>query len=251
LNASIRQYWRASGVSYLNDLSSVIALGASGVSANNPCFTDGIHKTTGCNDNIIGPLIFNAMQSVLGCQDFSCATTYSSGAAAAVATTAGSESTNTMTFTFAATPANCQVGNWITIVGTTPPGYSSTALNGVTPFGWYILTRSATQVTAYNDTTGLGAITVQGTGVCPQQQPSDNYMVLNHSSNTTLLPCEGWTGQVKGFKSVGGNTPTLVPYGTETIDGAASLTMAANTTVFLESRLTSTTAAGCNLFKVN
>jgi hypothetical protein len=250
LNASIRQNWKATGAAYLDDLSSVIALGAAGSSTNDPCFADGVHKTVGCNENIVAPLIYNAIQSVLGPQDFSTAPVYTSAAAAAVATTAGSESTNTMTFTFAATPANCQVGNWITIAGTTPSGYSSTPLNGITPFGWWIITRSATQVTAYNDTAGLGAITVQGTGVCPEQQPGENYDVLNFTGNFTLLPCEGWTGQTKWFKSIGGNTPTLVPYSTETIDGASTLTMGANATVGLQSTLASTTGAGCNLTRV-
>ena len=198
---------------------------------------DLIHPTQHAiyNDEI--PIIQRAVNRLYGNNSFGTATTYNSAAAAATATTAGSESTNTMTFTFGATPANCQVGNTITIAGATPSGY-----NG----NWTILTRSATQVTAWNQTTGLGAITVQGAGACPQQQDADVYALLNFGTgNFTLESCLGYSGQSIHLKNINAGSSTIVPFGSETINGASTYTLTAGSVVNLQAILTSNSAGGC------
>jgi len=250
LDTTIRNNAFASGVSYLSDLASVQILGASGASTG-ACFTDGIHQTAGCSQNITSALVYEAVASLLGPHDFSAAAVYAAPATAAVATTALSETGNTMTITMAATPANCQVGDWAVVAGTTPAGYSNSNLAGVSPFGWWINARNATTITAYNDTSGLGAQTGAGTVVCSQMQQADNYVVLNFGAgNFTMVPCEGWTGQTRWFKNINAVGSTIVPFGTETIDGAANISIASGATVGLQSRLTSLAAAGCNLFRV-
>jgi hypothetical protein len=248
-NGLVRSTWRQTGAAGLVDLASFPGVGADGANATSPPFISGdnIHLMNGALYNFAGVAVQNAMQMAAACQDFSCATTYSSAAAAAVATTAGSQTTNTITITMAATPANCQVGNTVHVAGTTPAGYSTSG--SWSSMGPQILTRSATQITYYNDNSGLGAITVQGTVVCPQMQPQDVYSIVNFGAgNYTLLSCQGQTGQRRYIRNINGTPTTLVPDGSESITGAgaAPTTLAANTTAILESTLVSASAAGCN-----
>lgn len=250
-DTTMRAQWRSTGAAYFSDLASVPALGASGASTSNPCFTDGVHQTQGCMENIDTPLMQNAISSIYGNSDSSSATIYASAATAAVATTAGSETGNTITITMTATPANCQVGNFAHVAGTTPAGYSTS--NSISSMGWQILTRSPTQVTFFDDTTGLGVITIQGTLVCPQQQPKDNYAIVNFGvGNFTLMSCQGWTGQTKTIQNINAVASTLVPDGAEGLTGigATSTTLAANSTAVIQSVLVSASAAGCNLVRL-
>ena len=237
----------------LNDYASDPNIGADGASASNVFFgsggvTDNLHPAQTSIYNIHAPLVNRGYARIYSSNNFSGGNVYSSAASAAVATTALSESTNTVTVTFGATPANCQVGNVITIAGVTPTGYNSTAANG-SPGSWLILTRSATQVTYYDATTGLGAASVQGTGVCPQQQDGDKYYTVNFGAgNTTLETCVGYIGQNIYIRNINAVASTLVPFGSETITGggAAPTTLAANSTAILQSQLVSAAAAGCN-----
>lgn len=246
LNAEMRQHWNT----FADGLVDVAAspLGVDGNSANTVLFSDGIHPTQYADTNIYAPLVARNINALYGNQSFSEATVYAAAAAAATATTAGSEVGNTITITFGATPANCQVGNMITLTGITPTGlgYNDT---------FYILTRSATQITAFSSVTGLGAITVQGTGVCTQQQDADVYTVVNFTGNFTLQSCVGLTGQNRYIRNINAGAVTLVPVSTNTFGGAAETvtgagatptTLAANTTAILQSQLVSSSAAGCN-----
>lgn len=255
LNAILRQNWRAYGASGLVDVAADPNLGADGAFGNTVYFNvDGIHPNKAGAWNDISGIAQRAVNRLYGNTDLSTAVVYSSAAAAAVATTAGSEAGNTVTITFAATPANCQVGNRITITGTTPAGYTSTTANGAGPGNtWTILTRSATQITYWNNTTGLGAITVQGTGVCPQSQDADQVAILNFGAgNHTLDSAVGYTGQCITRQNINAAASTLVPLGTETITGAGATptTLAANTTAVLCSQLVSAAAAGANWVRV-
>jgi GDSL-like Lipase/Acylhydrolase family len=248
LNALIRGGWaNTPGVVGLADVAADTNLGADGDSASASFFNgDGIHPLQNSVDNDETPVIQRAVNRFTGNTNFSSAVTYSSAAAAAVATTAGTESVKTATITFSATPANCQVGNTIVIAGTTPAGYSN-------PLGWTILTRSATQVTFTTTSSGLGNITVQGTGVCPQQQDADEYEILNFGAgNHTLESCVGFTGQNIYIRNINGSASTLVPFASETITGAGATptTLAANTTAILQSQLISASAAGCNWVRI-
>lgn len=251
LNAILRQNWRSYGASGLVDVAADPNLGADGAFGNTVYFNvDGIHPSKAGAWNDISGLAQRAVNRLYGNTDISTATVYSSPAAAAVATTAGSETGNTITITFAATPANCQVGNRITLTGITPAGYNSVAANGAGPGNTFtILTRSGTQITAWDSTTGLGVITVQGTGVCPQSQDADQVAILNFGAgNHTLDSAVGYTGQCITRQNINAAASTLVPLGTETITGAGATptTLAANTTAVLCSQLVSAAAAGAN-----
>lgn len=239
-NTWMRQNWPqfADG---LIDMAADPNLGADAASANTNFFiAGGVHPLQSSIYNNELPIIQRAINRYYGNKDFSTANVYASAAAAAVATTAGSETGNTITITFGATPANCLVGNVIVIAGTTPAGYSNAA-------GWTIRTRSATQVTAFINTTGLGAITVQGTGVCTQQQDVDTYSVLNFGAgNFTLQSCQGYTGQNIFIRNINAAGTTLVPFNGETITGPGTTTVAAATTAILQSQLVSSAAGGCN-----
>jgi hypothetical protein len=228
-------------------------IGADGQGAIPFVFPDGIHPSQAVHYNALAfPIQRGINGSVNGNKDFSSATVYTSPAAVATATTTVTQSGNTVTVTFGATPANCNVGNSIQISGVTAgsgtaTGYNSTAANGAGASGWYILTRSATQITYFDGTTGLGAASVQGTGVCPQQQDTDVYSTLNFGAgNFTLQSCVGLTGQNRYIKNINAASSTIVPNSTETIDGAANLAIASKATVILQSILTSASAGGCS-----
>lgn len=247
LNTQLRLLWPtfADG---LADFAADPNLGADGANANTTWFaTDLTHLTVQGYANAMAPVAQRAVNRLYGNLDFNSAATYTTAATAAVATTAGSQSTNTITVTFGAAPANCQAGNQIVIAGVTPAGYNGT---------WQILTRSATQVTYYAFATGLGAITVQGTGVCAQEQDADVYAILGGSAagnpSHTLMSCIGRTGQNIYRKNT--NTTSawvLTPFqSSETIDGATSLTMPTAASgnfpvVVLQAQLVSATAGGC------
>lgn len=239
-NPVLRNWWASFADGFV-DLGENLLIGADGTSAG-AAFQDGIHPTADSQLNILSPRIERAINRIYGNNSFSEATTYGSAAAAAVATTAGTEATNTMTITMAATPANCQVGNIAVVAGTTPAGYSLAS-------GRLILTRSATQVTLYNNTTGLGPITVQGTLVCPQLQDQDVYSIVNFGAgNFTLDTCDAYTGQNIYIRNINAVASTLVPFNTETITGggATPTALTGGTTAILQSTLVSNTAGGCN-----
>jgi hypothetical protein len=214
-------------------------LGADGASSNTTYFPDGIHPSGFADANNVVPIIQRAINRLYGNKDFSSATVYTSAATAAVATTAGSQTGSVVTITIT-TPANCQVGNTMTLAGVTPAGY-----NG----NWTIMTRSGTNVTFVGPSTALGVITIQGTGVCPQQQDADMYATLNFGvGNFSLESCVGYTGQRIYLQNINAVASTLLPFGSETITGAgaAPTTLTALTTAVLESELVSSAAGTCN-----
>jgi hypothetical protein len=252
-NTLIRQHW----IEFADALADVAAdpsLGADGASANTIYIqTGGVHPTQNSHYNDITPVIQRAINRLYGNKDFSSASVYGSPAAAAASTTALTETTNTVTVTFSATPANCQVGNPIVIAGVTPSGYNSTTTNGAGNGAWTILTRSATQITFFSSTTGLGNATIQGLASCPQQQDVDQYQTLNFGTgNYTLQSCVGLTGQNIYIQNINASSSTLIPFGSETITqgGASPTTLAANTTAILQSQLVSASAAGCNWVRI-
>lgn len=235
-NALIRAYWPTFADGFA-DLAADPNLGADGANANASFFqADGIHLLLATDINNVVPIMQRAVNRQYGNLSFSTAATYASAAPAATATTAGSESGNTVTLTFGTAP--CSQGNTITVAGVTPAGY-----NG----NYTVLTRSATQITYFNNTTGLGAISVQGTGVCPQQQDADVYTLLNFGAgNFTLEDCLGWTGQNLYIKNINAVGSTIVPFGSETIDGAANLAIAAGATRIIQGVLVGPTTGNCN-----
>jgi len=245
-NTELRLRWRTFADGFADVGASVLGVDGNGV--NTTLVSDGIHPTQYGIHNVYEPVVQRAVNRVYGNLSFSEATTYVAAALAATATTAGTESGNTITITFGATPANCLQGNMITLSGITPVGlgYNDTFL---------ILTRSATQITAWSSVTGLGAITVQGTGSCTQMQDADVYSIVNFTGNYTLQTCVGYTGQNIYIRNINAGAVTLVPMPTSTFTGTAETitgagatptTLAANTTAILQSQLVSSAAAGCN-----
>lgn len=242
-NAVVRSGWKTISDGLI-DVAADPNLGADGAATNTTYFQSGqIHPTFGSEYNIVTPIFQRAINRLYACQDFSCATTYTTGQAAATAITAATESTNTMTFTSALNPG---VGKTVTVAGVTPSGY-----NG----DWLVLTSSGTTFTAYNYATGVGAGSVFGTAKIPLQKDEDVYTILGGSATSpdfTLETCVGYTGQKIYLKNTNTTSPwDIVPSGSETIDGAATLTMATatsgdNPVVILQSVLVSAAAAGCN-----
>jgi hypothetical protein len=220
------------------DVGSDPLIGADGASTNTNIFSDGTHTTQDGQMNHIGVMVQRVLGRKFGNTTWQAATTYVAPALAAVATTAGSQTAHFATITFAATPANCLLGNTIVIAGVTPAGYNGT---------WWISTSTGTTVQYYINTTGLGAVTVQGTGVCPQQQDADLYQILNFGAgNYTLASCQGPTGMIHYIRNINAVASTIVPFGTETIDGAANLTIpAAPAIIGLVPVVTSSSTSGC------
>jgi hypothetical protein len=239
-NSLQRQHW-TEYTNWFIDIGAS-ALGADGASVNTTFFVDGLHPTQASQYNYISPMVQRAINGLFGNQNFTSATTYASVAPAAVTITAASESGNTMTFTSASgAPV---VGKCVTVTGVTPAGYNSLA-DGC----WYVITSNGTTSwTAFNNTTGLGAGTVFGTFQVPQQADADNFAILNFGAgNHTLQPCWQWgAGLNYTVKNINAAGSTIVPFGSETIDGAANLAIAANQTRILQSVLVSPAAAGCN-----
>lgn len=218
-------------------------LGADGASASAVYFlVDHIHPTQFADYNAVLPIAQRAINRKFGHTNFSVATTYTTGAAAATAITAASESGNTVTITSVLNPP---VGSSVTIAGVTPSGY-----NGI----YTVRTTSAPSFTLYN-VSGLGAGSVFGTAAIPLQKDADQYVILGGSATSpsfTLESCVGYTGQNIYLKHSNTTSPwVLTPTNSETIDGAATLTMPTassgnNPTVILQSTLVSSAAAGCN-----
>jgi lysophospholipase L1-like esterase len=221
------------------DAAEVVSLGADGASGGS-CFQDGIHPTQGCSTNYLVPVIQRTMNSLYACQNFSCATTYASGAPAGTADTAESESGNTLTFTSTLNPG---VGSTVVCTGATPAGYNSPT------GGWLVLTSSGSNFTAYSDTSGLGAGTVHATCSVPQEKDTDGVVILNHNGSHTLESAVG--NYCRTFHAGNGNTPTLVSWGSETINTAATLAMTSNETIVACPQLVSASAAGANWVTVS
>lgn len=220
------------------DVASDPNLGADGASANTLYFLDGIHPTQHSSYNDLTPMLNRALNRIYGPQSFSEATTYVAAAAAAAAVTATSQATNTMTFTTALNPG---IGSVVSCTGITPAGYNSPNT------GWLVLTSNGATFTAWNGTTGLGAGSVFGTCSKPLQADKDAWVVLNFGAgNYTLQSCMGYTGQNIYIKNINASASTVVPFAAETIDGAASVSIATKATLIIQSTLVSSAASGCN-----
>jgi len=256
LNNSARQLWPTLYDGFV-DIGASQILGADGANAN-PSGTyfngDGVHLVT-TGDNIISNLLARGIDRLWACKDFSCANTYTTTAPAATAITATSESGAAgVSIATITSTLNPPVGSDVTIAGVTPSGYNTSTTNKC-----YVVTTSAPSFTCYNGTSGLGVGTVFGTAKIPTQLNQDVYVNLAGSATSpsfTLQSCVGYTGQNFYFKNLNTTSPwVLTPYGSETIDGAASLTMPTassgnNPVVILQSVLVSASAGGCNWKRV-
>lgn len=243
LNGLIRPNWNqwADG---LIDIAANPNLGADGAYTNTRYFNiDQTHPTSESDYNIIAFMMQQAINRLYGNRDFSSANIYATGAAAATTISAASQTGNIMTFT---TVLNPPVGSMAIVAGMTPSTYnSSNSGSGA----WLVLTTSATQFTAYNITTGIGIGTGFGTAAIPLQQDADVCIILGGSSsaqNFTLQSAIGYTGQSIQLKNTNSNAWTVTPFGSETINGASSISVAAGATLVLESVLISPSAAGAN-----
>ncbi len=202
-------------------------LGADGANAaNTPSgwfLADSVHPNQQAEYNLITPYFIHVVNSFNANPSFSAGNVYSSTNPAAVAVTAATESTNTMTFTTAAN--TFALGNCVTVTGVTPAGY-----NTPTNACWTVLTApNNTTFTAYNGTTGLGALSVAGTAAKPQETDIDaKFSTLGQCTTCThtLEPCTWHLGQTKLIKTTSTSAWTVTPWqSSETINGGATLTM--------------------------
>jgi hypothetical protein len=240
-NLQIRTMW-PNFADALADTAADPVLGADGAFANATYSSDGTHPTEAGQVHR-GAIIQRAINRLYGNHSFSTANTYSASASAATAITAASETGNLITLTFASTPF--VAGQMVRVAGVTPSGY-----NGV----WPVKSVTATTAVLFDDTTGLGAGTVFGTAVAPQMQDVDQYIILGGAGaglNFTLETCMGYTGQNIYLKNTNGNSWTVTPDGTETIDGAASLTVTTGSTAVLQSVLATPASPTCSWKKIN
>lgn len=223
LNTAQLQNWRAMGAIGYVDYMSDANLGATNAYQNTLYFFDGTHPSQHGFYNDLTPIFQRAVNRANGHLDWGSATTYTTGAAAATAITAASESTNTMTFTSTLNPP---VGACAIVTGVTPSGYNSPTAGGC----WYVLTTSSTNFTVWNGTTGLGAGTVFGSASVPLQKDLDVYFILGGSAaapNFTLESCEGYSGQSLFAMVTNTNASpwTITPFkSSETINGGTTFT---------------------------
>lgn len=250
-DTAIRTTW-TTFADYFVDVGADYLLGCDGCNLNTTYMTTGLHPTPASANNIVAPMVQRGVNRYYGNKSWSTANVYTTGAAAATAITATSESTNTVTVTSTLNPP---LHSCVVISGVTPAGY-----NNVTNECWNVLTTSATNFTYFNFVTGLGAGSVFGTASVPMQQDVDVFTRLGGSAagnpQFTLQTCNGYTGQRLYLKNE--NTTSawvLVPFMSETIDGAATLTMPTASAgnlpvVILESQLVSSAAGGCNWARI-
>jgi hypothetical protein len=254
LNALIRQNWRVAGFDGLNDIAADALLGADGASAGSGFQGDGIHPNQAAYANNVSMAAQREINSLVGNTDFSTGNTYAATTTAAIATTAGSEATNTVTITVASgAPPQ---GACVVIAGVTPAGYNSPTTTGQLPC-WHVLTSNGTtSFTYFNPTSGLGAISVQGTVLTPQELDVDEYATLGGAAaapSHVLQSCIGRTGQpiFRRVTNTNASPWVITPIiSTETINGGATFTTPAaaatnNPIIRLEPILTSAPAAGC------
>jgi hypothetical protein len=257
-NVLIRSHWRAYADGLL-DFASNPQVGADGAGASTTYFSDGLHTTTAAKDNILDWQLQRAANRFWGNTDFSTANVYTTGAAAATAITAASTNSGTGISTITTT-LNPPQGACVFITGVTSSTgtYNSGAANSNPPC-WMVLTTSGTNFTFQNTVATTSAGTAFGTVSVPLQQDVDNYAVLAGSASSpsfTLQTCQGRTGHVDYFMNQNTTSPwVLTPTNSETIDGAASLTMGTASSgnypvVGLQSQLVSASAAGCNWVRV-
>jgi lysophospholipase L1-like esterase len=243
LNAYFRQYWQlyADG---LVDLAANPVMGADGAYASSTWFQgDGIHPTTMGQYNALTYMFQVATNRLYGPNDFSTATVYTTVAPAAATVSNASQTMNIMTFT-TSSAHGFSPGQCVSVAGVTPVGYNS-------PSGqcWYIITTPLTTTfTAWNNTTGLGALSVAGVASVPLQADQDKYITLGGSAagqNMTLETCMGYTGQNLYLRNIDANAWTVTPFASETINGAASVLIPSGGYLSLQAILTSAAAGGC------
>jgi hypothetical protein len=255
-NQLMRQYWPTIANAFA-DVGESPSMGANGASTNTVFFTDGLHPTA-VGQNINGAIWQRTLnREVIGANDFTSGSTYTTTAPAATTITAASESGNTATFTFSATPATFIIGADVYITGVTPSGYNTTSADTIC----HVLTSAATTITCINNTSGLGAGTVFGVASVATQLDTDGWVTLAGSATSpvfTLETCQGLTGSLVHIKNTNTTSPWVIEsqgqfsgaYATETIDGATTLTMPTassgnNPVVVLQDVGLSTTTGGC------
>lgn len=234
-NALERQYWPtyADG---LFDYAADPNLGCTGCSANTTYFNvDAIHPTA-YGQTILQGVAQRGLNRFYGARDFTNATTYVAAAPAATTVTAATEVGNTATYTYGAN--TFPVGATATTTGMTPAGYNASC---------QVLTSNATQITCLIPTSGLGAGSVFGSTSVPLMKDQDGFAILNFGAgNYSLESCVGYTGQRISIKNVNAAGSTIAAFGSELIDGAATLAIAQNVTRVLEAQLATPTTPVCS-----
>jgi hypothetical protein len=242
LDTLLRANWRQVGIDALVDVAADPNLGADGAANNTTYFVDKIHPNTFAAWNDQNPIWQRAINRMFGHRDFSSATTYTSGAGAATSISAESESGSTATYT---TTLNPPVGSTVSVTGNTG---AATNYNTLYP-GCTVQTTSASNFTCILSVTGLGGAAGSPVAAVPLQKDADVVTILGGSSssqNFTLESALGYTGQQIWFINTNTNSWTIIPWLTETINGASSYTLTSGSILCLESTIVSSAAAGAN-----
>ena len=177
-----------------------------------------------------------------GPKDFSTATTYNSAAPAAQTVTATSQATNTGTYTF--TSNAFTVGQYMGCTGITPSGYNATNYNSLTILS--AVAGAGGTVTAYLNTTGLGAGSIFGSCTVPEQK-EERFSILNFGAGSfTIIPCDMITGQRINIQNINAATSTITAFGPDLIDGSATLSIAQNQVRILEATTITPAAPVCS-----
>ncbi|HEY6339351.1 MAG TPA: hypothetical protein VIW68_12730 [Candidatus Sulfotelmatobacter sp.] len=233
----------------LIDTAADLGVGPDGGGSNATYFSDGVHliALTSLFNNL-SMIVNRQVDRYYGNKTWSTANTYTASGLNTTATTAVTESGNTVTVTFGGGVQMCQAGQPVIIASVTPAGYNTPANQG-----YMVLSASTSTVTYTNPTSGLGNASVQGTLKCPQQVPADDHLILGGASaaqNFYLDDCVGQT-QPTYIKVTDTNAWTINPFfTTETINGGATLTSpvgaATNQPVIeLDPIFSGSTTAGC------
>lgn len=242
IDTLLRQNW-PTFADFFADVGADPNLGCDGCAANTTYMSGGLHATTAAQYNIVAPIVQRAVNRYYGNNDWSSATTYVAAAPAATAITAASEVGNTVTITSTLNPP---VNSCVVIAGVTPAAY-----NNVSGECWNVLTTSGTTFTYYHFQTGLTAGTVFGTASVPLQKDADVFTILNFGAgNFTLQPCGGYTGQKLYIKNTNAAASTVVAFGNDLIDGAASVSVAQNAVLVLQAKLPNPSTPQCAWVKV-
>lgn len=247
-NPLLRQAWTQFADGYV-DLASFTKFATGGCTNVSYFNADNVHPSA-YGHSQVAFFMQREVNTLFGNRDWNSANTYTTTAAAATATTAGTASGSTGTITMAATQPFA-AGQCVVVAGVTPAGWN-------TPAGdcYLVLTATSTQITLTMPSSGLGAISVQGTVTTSQELDQDQYAILGGAAAGpihTLETCQGRIGHTIYRMVTNANaTPwVLTPFqASETINGAATMNAPVATAtnhpiVALKSILTSNNAGGC------
>lgn len=240
-NAFARGQWKqvADG---LVDLASDPQTGADAKASVKELFPDGVHPSAATNYNNMSPYFQRRINRFYGAHDWAGAAKYYRGAQEAVSATGCSESANIVTVASTLWPP---VGSTVRWSGAEPDEYNSKSA------GWWVLTTRPDHFTFYHPKAGLGACSTPGRVSVALQKDADGWQVLDFGTGEyTLESCIGLTGEPIHIRNVNAKASTIVPWGSEKIDGKPTITIRPRTTIVLMPVFLGPETAACTWMRV-